>query len=117
MRDYSLSDTEENVKGSERMLFVAVLKHSPENCFGRVENAEAAEELREQWKKRDEIRKEAGVKVIGAYINPNEHTFYYILETDDYKGVSKLLGPPMLTHHTAKITPVTRMKEAVAMLR
>jgi len=98
------------------MLFVAILTHSPENCFMRPENAKAAKEASEIFEKMEGTAKKLGVKLIGDYVNMNEHTLYFIFETDNYAAVSKVLGPPLLTYHTAKITPVTRMKEAVARL-
>jgi hypothetical protein len=98
-------------KESERMLFMAILKHSPENCFARPENVEAVEEIRRRFSRLDEFEKEAGVKLLGAYLNSNEHTFYFVLESDDYSSVSRFLGGPMLTYHTAKITPVRDLKE------
>lgn len=97
--------------GGKIMLFVAILKHSPEHCFARPENAEAMEEARKRWLGREELQKETGVKVLGVYINPNEHTFYYILESDDYLKVTRFLGPPLLTHHSAKITPVVKLED------
>jgi hypothetical protein len=95
------------------MLFMAVLKHSPEHCLMRPENAEAREELRKRFLRREELQKETGVKVLGAYVNPNEHTFYWIIETDDYRNVSRYLGPPLLTYHSAKITPVIKVEDAM----
>ena len=100
------------IKGSVRMLFIAILKHSPENCFMRPENAKASEEPRKRFENIEELEKKTGVKLLGAYMNINEHTAYFILETDDYTGVSRFLGPQLLTHRSAKITPVIKMEEA-----
>ncbi len=99
------------------MLFVAILSHTPESCWMRPENAKVLKEVMEAGEKLEETAKKAGVKIIGAYANMNEHTMFYILETDNYAGVSKILGGPLLTHNTAKITPVTTIKEAMAMVR
>ena len=88
------------------MLFVATLTHSPEHCFMRPENAKAAEENRKFFERRKEIEKETGVKFLAAYICPNEHTYYIVLETDNYKNVHKALGPVMTMNHVGKITPV-----------
>ena len=50
----------------------------------------------------------------GFYLNNSEHTFYYILEGDNYLKISKFLGvDPVLTHHTAKITPVVTLEETL----
>lgn len=60
----------------------------------------------------NESTKTLDVKVHGAYICPNEHTFYFILESSDFKAISEFLGPPMLTHTSAKISPVLTFEEA-----
>ena len=96
------------------MLFVAILKHSPEHCWARPENAKAMDEARKRWQEREKVQKEIGVKVLGAYVNPNEHTFYYILESDDYMKVTRFLGPPLLTYHSAKITPVVTIEDILS---
>lgn len=97
------------------MLFMAVLKHSPENCFARPENVKADEEVRKILRKmvqgKEEIEKETGVKVIGSYLNPNEHVFYFIFETSNYGGVHRFLSGPLITHHEAKITPVLALDQ------
>ena len=94
------------------MLFIAILKHSPENCFMRPENAKAREEVGKWFENMEELEKKTGVKLLGGYMNPNEHTSYFILETDDYTGVSRFLGPQLLTYRSAKITPVIKIEEA-----
>jgi len=96
------------------MLFVAILKHSPEHCWARPENAKAMDEARKRWQEREKVQKEIGVKILGAYVNPNEHTFYYILESDDYMKVTRFLGPPLLTYHSAKITPVVTIEDILS---
>ncbi len=88
------------------MLFVATLKHSPENCLMRPENQDAAKAILEHMKDLDKLQKETGVYLRGSYVSPIEHTFYFILETDDFSGVHKFFGDDMLIRHTAKITPV-----------
>jgi hypothetical protein len=52
------------------------------------------------------------VKIEGAYVTPNEHAFYFILECNDFKQVSEFLGPPMLQHHSGKVSPVLTFEEA-----
>jgi ABC-type Fe3+-hydroxamate transport system substrate-binding protein len=96
------------------LLFIAQLTHSPELCFGRSEHKEKAKKLMEFMKNMEKYEKEAGVKVQGFYLNSNEHTFYVILEGDTYGKISKFLGfEPVLTHHTAKITPIVALEEIV----
>ena len=90
----------------EKMLFVATLIHSPENCFHRPENQDLEKAAMEHFKDLDKLQKETGVYLHGCYVCPNEHTFYFILETDDFRGVHRFLGDNLLIGHTAKITPV-----------
>jgi predicted nucleotidyltransferase len=96
------------------IFFVAQLTHSPELCFARPEHREKAKKLMEFMKSIETHEKEAGVKMHGYYSNNSEHTSYLILESDNYLNISKFLGgDPLLTHHTAKITPVTTLKETI----
>jgi len=91
------------------LLFMATLVHTPEQCFGRKENAAEGKRWVENM---ESLAKKTGVKILGAYICPNEHTFYFILETDDFGAVSEFLSPPMLTHHSAHISPIIPLKKA-----
>ena len=100
------------------MLFIAQLTHSPELCFGRPEHKETGKELMEFLKNIEKHEKDEGVKIHGLYLNANEHTFYFILESDSYLKISKFLGVgPVLTHHTAKITPVVTLQETLEFAR
>ncbi len=100
------------------MLVIAQLSHSPELCFGRPELKEEAKEMMEFMENMGKYEKEAGVKVHGFYLNSNEHTFYFILEADKFLKISKFLGvKPVLTHHTAKITPVVTVEEMLEFAR
>ena len=100
------------------MFFIAQLTHSPELCFGRPEHKEKGKELMEFMENMEKYEKEAGVKKHGFYLNANEHTFYFILESDNYLNVSKFLSvEPVLTHHTAKITPVVTLEETLEFAR
>ena len=100
------------------MFFIAQLTHPPELCFGRPEHKEEYNELLEFMENMEKYEKEAGVKMHGFYLNANEHTFYFILEADNYLNISKFLGvEPVLTHHTAKITPVATLEEMLEFTR
>lgn len=60
----------------------------------------------------------AGVTMHGFYLNSNEHTFYFILEAENFLNISKFLGvDPVLTHHTAKITPVVTLEQTLEFAR
>jgi hypothetical protein len=61
---------------------------------------------------------DAAVTCHGFYLNSNEHTFYFILEADNFLNISKFLGvDPVLTHHTAKITPVVTLAQTLEFAR
>jgi L-rhamnose mutarotase len=103
-----------NRKGGEYLIVIAQLTHSPELCFGRPEHKENYNELKDFMENMEKYEKEAGVKKHGFYLNSNEHTFYFIIEADNYRKISKFLGySPLLTHHTAKITPVVTLEETL----
>ena len=72
------------------MFFIAQLTHSPELCFGRAEHKEKAKEFMEFMENIEKYEKEAGGKVHGFYLNPNEHTFYFIIEADNFGKISKI---------------------------
>jgi hypothetical protein len=100
------------------LIVIAQLTHSPELCFGRPEHKESAKELMEFLANTEKHTKDAGVTLRGFYLNSNEHTFYFILEADNYLNISKFLGvDPLLTHHTAKITPVATLEQTLEFAR
>jgi hypothetical protein len=92
------------------MLFMVSLEHTPEQCFGREEyKAEMKQWAAEMRNSAEKV----GIKIEGAYVCPNEHIFYFILESDSLKAISEFLKPPMLTHHTGKITPIMTIEETI----
>jgi len=100
------------------LFFIAQLTHTPELCFGRPEHKEIAKVLMEFMENMGKYENEAGVKKHGFYLNANEHTFYFILESDNYANVSKFLSiDPLLIHHTAKITPVVTLEQTLEFTR
>jgi len=52
------------------------------------------------------------IKIHGAYVSPNEHTFYFVLEADNFDASSDFLSPPMLTHHSGKVSSIMTVEEA-----
>ncbi|ELY54913.1 hypothetical protein C491_17489 [Natronococcus amylolyticus DSM 10524] len=96
------------------MQFVATLEHSTENCWAREENEEKAKEWIEDM---DQKAADVDVEIHGAYVCPNEHTFYFVLEAESFEGVSTFLGPPLLTDHDAHIAPVVTFGEAERAVR
>ncbi len=88
---------------------MVTLVHTPEQCFSRKEYKE---EFNQWAKQMGESSDRLGIKIEGAYLTPNEHTFYFVLECNDLKAISTFLGPPMLTHHKAKVAPILDIREA-----
>ena len=91
------------------MLFVATLVHPPELCLARKE---FATETKRWIDGMNDLGKKLNVKIHGAYSCPTEHTFYFILETDDFKAVTSFFSGIMLTHNKGRISSVISLKEA-----
>ena len=54
-----------------------------------------------------------GVDVLGAWVDPPGHQFFFVVETDDYDALVDGLAP-IVSSGTATIQPVNDMKAAVA---
>jgi hypothetical protein len=91
------------------MLFLLTLTHTPELCFAKKEYRE---EARQWFIYSKESAQKYNVKLLGSYVCPIEHTFYILLESDNFKSLSGFLSPPILTHHSAKITPLITVDDA-----
>ncbi len=101
-----------------RLIVIAQLTHPPELCLGRPEHKAKAKELMTFMENIEQYATAAAVTCHGFYLNSNEHTFYFILEADNYLNISKFLGvDPLLTHHTAKITPVVTLEQTLEFAR
>jgi hypothetical protein len=94
------------------MLFVVTLEHPPELCLARQEYAA---EVKRWLDSMGERAKDLGVKIHSVYVSTIEHTFYFILETDDAKAISEFFSPPSLTHHKARISPVIALQETLTL--
>lgn len=90
------------------MRFVATLTHPPEQCFARKEYLDKYEKWLEEM---IPAAKDLGVTINGAYVAPNEHTFYFVLEAESMEAVSQFLGPPMLTHHDGRVSAVIDLED------
>ncbi len=95
------------------MRFVATLTHPPEQCFAREEYRTAYEGWLGEMVP---TAKRLGVKINGAFVAPNEHTFYFVLEAESADAVSQFLGPPMLTHHKGRVSAVIDLEDTRALL-
>ena len=91
------------------MMFVATLIHPPELCLAREEYGT---DSREWINSIDDRAEKLGIRVHGAYSCPTEHTFYFVLESDDFKAVTAFLSGIMLTNNMGKISPVISLKVA-----
>ena len=92
------------------MLFHVRLTHSPENCWARDENEGKASDLVERM---EDAQESLDVNVHSAFVAPNEHTFYLLVEADAFENLTALLGPPLLQDHEADVVPVTTFGEAL----
>ncbi len=87
------------------MLFVVTHEHTPELC--------PSDDPTPAHKLADESHiKESGVEVIGAWVAPPEHTFYLVLEADDYGHVVRYLRP-MMKIGTPDIVPVQELSDTL----
>ena len=87
------------------MLFVVTHEHTPELC--------PADDPAPVHKLADEGHiKESGVKVVGSYVAAPEHTFYLVLEAEDYAQVVRYLQP-MMKIGPSDIVPVQTLAESL----
>lgn len=87
------------------MLFIAIHNHTPELC--PADSPAPVHQLADE----NHI-KESGVKVIGSYIAPPEHTLYFVLEADNYGQVVRYFRP-MMKIGTPRIVPAQTLAEAL----
>ncbi len=87
------------------MLFMATHEHSPEAC--PVDKPEPIHQMADE-----KHIKESGVKVLGSYIAPPEHTLHFVLEADDYSKVVRYFRP-LMKIGTPSIMPVQTLAEAL----
>ena len=90
------------------MQFIATVTHSPDNCWARPENEEKSREWIEGMHTNAE---ETGVQLHGAFVAPNEHTFYFLMEAETFEAVTEFLGPPLLQDHDGHVVPVLGLSE------
>lgn len=90
------------------MQFMATLKHSADNCWARAEHEETAK----AWLTSiDDRAADHNVELHGAYVTPNEHTLYFLLESDSFQAISGFLDSPFLEDHDGHIAPVLTISE------
>jgi len=95
------------------MMFHVQLTHSPENCWGRDEHEGKAEEFVARIENDEEAH---GVSVHSAVVAPVEHTFYLLVESDTYEGLTSLLTGSIGQDHEADVVPVMSLRGAMKTL-
>jgi hypothetical protein len=95
------------------LMFVITLTHSPELCPARNEFGIS---FKHWYGGMNDLAKKLNIGIHGAYSCPTEHTFYFILESSDYKAITEFFAGIMLTNHTGRISPVNTLKESANIL-
>ena len=93
------------------MQFVVTQMHAPSDCPS--DEPEVLKALGHDFSEGQAKKK--GVKLLGAYIAPLEHTFFFILEADSLAKVTDFLRPAAKLG-TAKVTPVDEFQKVVRQL-
>ncbi len=91
------------------MMFMVTLVHTPEMCLARKE---FGPEFKSWFGGMDDLAKNLGIRIKDIYSCPTEHTFYFILEAEDYKAITAFFSGIMLTNHTGRISPIITLDEA-----
>lgn len=91
------------------MVFQVVHTHTNESC--PAQSTEQAKRLGEWWQS---VKKTSGIKVLAGYVSPIDHTFYIILDADDFQTVARSLGA-LNTYGTGRIIPVLTLDQTTPM--
>ena len=89
------------------MLFMYVHTHSVEKCI-----ADKPQEISKIYSKAQEETKKAGIKIMGVYSAPHEHTIFMIFEANDVAALERALVP-MTVWGNARLIPLTPVEEFV----
>lgn len=92
------------------MMFQIQLTHSAENCWARDEHDGKATEFVARI---EDAEESYGVSVQNAVVAPPEHTFFLLVESETYEGLTGFLGGPALQDHEADVVPVTTLRGAL----
>ena len=95
------------------MLFIATLSHEPADCWARPENERRAREWIAELPERADRH---DVDLRGAYVTPTEHTFYIVVEAEDYAAAASFLGGALLEDHDGEIAPILPLEEGRSVL-
>ena len=98
-------------------IFLQIFRHSPENCSAF--NEKAKEATMNAIGKMDELMKKHGVKMLGFWVSPWEHTNYMVVEVPNFEALQKLSMEPemvaMMAFNTKEIKPVIKLEETLTM--
>ena len=92
------------------MLYQVIHSHTNADC--PAQSAEKAKLSREWWQS---LKKTNGVRVVGGYVSPLDHTFYITVEADDYLTLSKAMGS-LLSLGTGHVVPILTLDETFPMV-
>ena len=92
------------------MLFQVVHTHTNESCPGQ--SSEKARQFGEWWQT---MKKAAGVKVLSGYVAPINHTFYILVEADDYAALARALGP-LNSFGSGQTSPILSLDQTLPMV-
>lgn len=95
------------------MMYVITLVHTPELCLARKE---FSTEFKHWFDGMNTLAKNLGITIHGIYSCPIEHTFYFILDSKDFKSITEFFSGIMLANNTARISPVSTLKESADIL-
>ena len=91
------------------MLFQVTHTHSNHDC--PASSPEATKRFGDWWQA---LKGTSGVKVLGGYVSPMDHTFHITVEADDYPTLARALGA-MNTIGTGCTSPVLSLDQAFPM--
>jgi hypothetical protein len=91
------------------MLFMVIHTHTPELCPS--DKPELIKKTTDVLTSKAHAKK-CGVKVLGSYIAPLEHTLFFIIESDDYGKIVDFFRPYMKIG-TPRIIPVGVLEEVL----
>ena len=91
------------------MLFQIVHTHTVENCPAR--SPEAIKPATVWWQA---LKKTPGVKVMSGVVSPLDHTFWIVVEADNYSTLMRSMGH-LVSVGTGTITPVLNLDESFPM--
>ena len=93
------------------MLFMYIHKHPAEKC-----PVNKPDDNLKMFSNMQDYAKKAGIKILGNYVAPHEHTMYIIFEASDLAALEKGMVPVMLMGD-AQLIPILTAEQAAAIGR